>query len=270
MAFAVRRMTARLEPVLITSDVLRSLRDTAALPAPESLLDEAVLWFGQQSNEAGHLFQVTYRKCKAALGLVTPQAFEFLADWMLRSDLFEGLRPAAINTGREPIPIHNCRLNPEGWRRYGELSRSHAASRYGFMAMMYGDQELDAVVANHFVPEVRKTGFDLRRLDQGQPAGLIDDQLRVMIRASRFLICDLTHGNRGAYWESGFAEGLGKPVIYTCRSEVFRDRQHEHHPHFDTNHMVTVIWDPADLATAARRLKDTIRATLPSEANLQD
>jgi nucleoside 2-deoxyribosyltransferase len=91
-----------------------------------------------------------------------------------------------------------------------------------------------------------------------------------MIRTSRFLVCDVTHGNRGAYWEAGFAEGLGKPVIYTCRRDVFDDRTHENHPHFDASHWVTVPWDPADPAGAARKLKDTVRATLPSEAILSD
>lgn len=269
MALALRRLTSRAEPPFLTTDALRSLREAMELPRPDALLDEAVLWFGQLSSEAGCLFSVTYRKCKAALGLVTPEAFDFLVDWMLTSDLFDGTK-LQTTSGGEPHPISNCRLTPKGWSRYVELSRTHAASRYGFMAMRYGDAELDAVISDHFAPEVRKTGFDLRRLDQGQAAGLIDDQLRVMIRTSRFLVCDLTHGNRGADWESGFAEGLGKPVIYTCRSDVFGDRQHEHHPHFDTNHMVTVIWDPKDPSAAAKRLKDTVRATLPSETKLED
>jgi nucleoside 2-deoxyribosyltransferase len=60
-------------------------------------------------------------------------------------------------------------------------------------------------------------GFKLTRLDDDPKAGIIDDRLRVEIRTSRFLIADLTHENRGAYWEAGFAEGDGKPVIYTCR-----------------------------------------------------
>jgi nucleoside 2-deoxyribosyltransferase len=126
------------------------------------------------------------------------------------------------------------------------------------------------IVRDHFAPAVLQTGFELRRLDQGQAAGLIDDQLRVAIRTARILVCDLTHGNKGAYWEAGFAEGLGKPVLYTCRRDVFEDRQHENHPHFDTNHMVTVPWDASKPEDAARRLKDTIRATLPTEAQLTD
>jgi len=138
------------------------------------------------------------------------------------------------------------------------------------MAMKYGDSELDAIVKEHFTQAVARTGFELRRLDQNQPAGLIDDQLRVQIRTARFLVCDLTHGNRGAYWEAGFAEGLGRPVIYTCREDVFNDSANENRPHFDTNHFVTVLWRQDAPHLAAQRLVDTVRATLPTEAILED
>ena len=37
-----------------------------------------------------------------------------------------------------------------------------------------------------------------------------------------FLWPIFTHGDPGAYWEAGFAEGLGKPVIYTCEKDDFR------------------------------------------------
>jgi nucleoside 2-deoxyribosyltransferase len=80
------------------------------------------------------------------------------------------------------------------------------------------------------------------------------------------LIADLTHANNGAYWEAGYAEGLGKPVIYRCNRAVFeRERTH-----FDTNHHLTVIWDPAAPTEAAEQLKATIGATLPDEAQLED
>ena len=56
--------------------------------------------------------------------------------------------------------------------------------------------------------------YKLRRLDDGQLAGFVDDQLRVMIRTARLLVCDFTNVNAGTYWEAGIAEGSGKPVIY--------------------------------------------------------
>ncbi len=80
------------------------------------------------------------------------------------------------------------------------------------------------------------------------------------------LLADLTHDNEGAYWEAGFAEGLGKPVIYTCEREKFKEMK----THFDTNHHLTVIWDKGDPSKAAEELKATIRATLPDEAKLED
>ena len=40
-----------------------------------------------------------------------------------------------------------------------------------------------------------------------------------MVRDAAFVISDLTHDNSGAYWEAGYAEGLGKPVIYICEEK---------------------------------------------------
>ena len=104
-----------------------------------------------------------------------------------------------------------------------------------------------------------ETGFNLKRLDDDPRAGLIDDRLRVEIQGAHFLIADLTHANPGAYWEGGYAEGLGKPVIYTCEQSVFKEKK----SHFDTNHHLHVLWDEADLKDAMERLKATIRATIP-------
>jgi hypothetical protein len=89
----------------------------------------------------------------------------------------------------------------------------------------------------------------------------------VALRTSRFVVSDLSYQNNyGAYWEAGFAEGLGRPVIYTCRKEEWDERK----THFDTNHLNTIIWDPDKLDDAALRLIATIRATLPAEAKMTD
>jgi hypothetical protein len=95
---------------------------------------------------------------------------------------------------------------------------------------------------------------------------LIDDQMRVALRTARFVIADLTHGSHGAYWEAGFAEGLGRPVIYTCRKDEWKSGA----SHFDTNHLNTIEWDPENLQGAATRLTAMIRATLPAEAKMTD
>jgi hypothetical protein len=156
------------------------------------------------------------------------------------------------------------RLKMAGWLRYEAVKRGQVESRRVLMAMQFNDTELDRVVKDCFAPAVSLAGFELRTIVDKQPAGLIDDQLRVALRTSRFVVADLTHGNKGAYWEAGFAEGLGRPVIYTCRKAEWKQRA----SHFDTNHLVTIIWDPSNLDKAGTQLTATIRATLPGEATM--
>ena len=266
IAYAVKKMTGRENPPLLTIDVLRALGETAQLPHPDQILDDFVFWAGSHSRWPGDATDITYSRHRTLLGAVDPDAFNYMISCIEQSKLFAG----TIERYVVESAYRQCSLNPLGWERFRELSTVRTASRYGFMAMKYSDPELDAIVRDHFVPQVKLAGFDLQRLDQGQGAGLIDDQLRLKIRQARFLVCDLTHGNRGAYWEAGYAEGLGVPVIYTCRRDVFDDPTHELHPHFDAVHWVTVPWDPSDAASAAIKLKTTVRATLPSEAQLSD
>ena len=269
LAYDLKQMTSRSEPPRLDRDVLRVLKESAKLPHPDQILDDFAIWTGSQSRWPGDTINVNYSEHRTVLGAVDQNAFNYMINCMERSGYFGG----DVLTTMSGVPearYAGCSLTPKGWQRFRELSSSRAARKYGFMAMKYGDDEVDAVVRNHFAPQVALTGFDLKRLDDGQPAGLIDDQLRVRIRQARFLVCDLTHGNRGAYWEAGFAEGLGIPVIYTCRRDVFDEPNHPCHPHFDASHWVTVAWDPADPSAAATKLKATVRATLPAEARLED
>lgn len=134
------------------------------------------------------------------------------------------------------------------------------------MAMKFGDEQLTLVLENVFKPSAKRAGFDLSKLDDVPKAGLIDDRLRVEIQASDFLVADLTHDNLGAYWEAGYAEGLGKPVIYTCEKSKFASAK----THFDTNHHLTILWDAAAPEVAGNELVATIRATLPHLARLVD
>jgi nucleoside 2-deoxyribosyltransferase len=111
-----------------------------------------------------------------------------------------------------------------------------------------------------------KFGNAIRILTDKQPAGLIDNQMRAAILSARFVIADLTDGNQGAYWEAGFAEGLGLPVFYSCEETVWQEKK----THFDTNHMKTIIWKSADLQKAGDDLAATIRATLRADAKQAD
>jgi len=251
----------------ISDDLLRAiLRGT--LPVPSEQLDNLVTWLSTKGRlgtrvEAGPaaLF---------AIGAIDFGGFTLIAGEARKRGLIDCEIRVVTGLGQhnDQHVVTPMQLTFGGWNRVEELRRVRPASRIAFMAMPFGKSELDAMYFGYFQAAVKATGFTLRRLDEDQPAGLIDDRLRVEIRQCRFIIADLTHGNPGAYWEAGFAEGLGKPVIYTCEKSVFDDRAKG--THFDTNHHLTVVWEAASPTVSVTKLKATIRATLPADAVLSD
>jgi hypothetical protein len=240
----------------------------AALPQPHELVDALILHLGQVLGGPGQVCELPSPDLETAIGAVGRLA----AMWAAKAANFEGFLEGLVAEGVNPDPaaswkLYNATLSQRGWERYSNLLRQRVESKQAFWASKWGDQDLDNLVEKYLRPAVKQTGYDLRSLAESARAGLIDDRLRVEIRRSRFLVADLTHGNNGAYWEAGFAEGIGLPVIYTCRKDIFESPQK---PHFDTNHHLTVVWDPAVPHAAAEQLKAVIRATLPAEAILTD
>lgn len=149
--------------------------------------------------------------------------------------------------------------------------RAGARSRHAFMAMDFNEDDIRDYFNQHLRGAVAQTGFQLRTTDHpGKTADLIDNRMRVDLRTSRFVVCDLTHGNRGAYWEAGFAEGIGRPVFYICRRDVRDSTDKDTRPRFDAAHQAIVAWDSTDPAAGLAELKDMIRATLPAEATMED
>ena len=264
LSHALYHMTKREKWALVTPALLKNILENTELPRPQEQLENLILWLGEAQPNLGATIQPEVN-VMAAVGVVDTSSLGFLASQAIDAGLLKG--EVQYFYGGD-CTLHSLQLTLDGWRLFEDLQRGKSTSRVAFMAMQFGDEELDRIYKDHFKTGVAATGFDLKRVDEGQPAGLIDDRLRVEIRQCRFLIADLTHENRGAYWEAGFAEGLGKPVVYTCRKDVFEDKAKG--THFDTNHHLTVVWESDKLDNAVERLKATIRATLPDEAKFSD
>jgi len=154
----------------------------------------------------------------------------------------------------------------KGWNRYESLKKGQSNSKTAFMAMPFGVDSVNTAYEECFVPAVKAAGFSLERVDSQPEAGSIDDRIRVQIRNAKFVVADLTNKNAGAYWEAGYAEGLGKKVIYTCEEKHFL----EHQTHFDTRQFFTVIWNSDALDNASERLTAVIRNSFPTEARMED
>lgn len=252
---------------LLTSDFVKSLLDTTRLPAAADCVDNLVLYLAREV-EVGHAIELSPETMVAAIGARSPAG----SLWSMEQATQLGyLELSDVGYVHELARTQLAKLTMRGWSRYDELMRSGAGSRHAFMAMRFDDEEVERVFREHLVPAVAAAGFDLRTTNGAhQTAGSIDNRMRVEIRTSRFLVCDLTHGNRGAYWEAGFAEGLGRPVFYICRADVLADGTHPDRPHFDTRQQLIIPWNQDAPASGAQALKDAIRATLPGEAKMGD
>jgi hypothetical protein len=257
LSHKIRSMGRDSEVPKVSQGLIETFLKTSRLPGPLEQVNNLLLWLGDSSS-FGQLFTLSPTAHTAVAGALNRDNFVALVSAMAERGIIRG--DSAFGGG------FVGQLTLDGWQAYAEVKRGQQQSRRAFMAMPYGCESVDAMFSACFKPAVAETGFELFRLDDAAPAGPIDDRLRVEIRRSRFLIADLTGDNNGAYWEAGFAEGLGKPVIYTCEAGYFKT----HGTHFDTNHHLTVRWREEEPGSAAETLKATIRATLPAEAVMQD
>lgn len=258
LSYEIRKMQTDRNTPTITSDLLKILLKKE-LPNPQEQIDNLILWLGKNHYVLGEEVNLKpYKNHLSIIGTKTEKDFKMILNHLINQDLLIEYEVTHDH--------HNVSLSISGWAYFEQLKQKAKDSRQAFMAMKFEDRTLDDMVENHFKPAVKNTGFSLIMLDDAPKAGLIDDRMRVEIRKSRFMIADLTHQNNGAYWESGFAEGLGRPVIYTCEKSVWKEGK----SHFDTNHLLTVIWDKDNPDEAVNKLKAAIRATLPDEAKLSD
>lgn len=127
-------------------------------------------------------------------------------------------------------------ITVRGHARLAELATSMRDSSQAFVAMWF-DEEMTSVRNSGIVPGIKGAGYEAMVIDQKEHVNKIDDEIIGEIRRSRFIVADFTHGETGArgsvYYEAGFADGLGIPVIATCRADVvdkihFDRRQYNH------------------------------------------
>ncbi len=159
---------------------------------------------------------------------------------------------------REPNQETYLRLTPAGVQRLEELETKAIDSEQAFVAMWFGESVNDAYEKG-IQPAIEESGYKPLRIDKKEHNNKIDDEIIAEIRRSRFAVCDFTcglieHGGKqiaiprgGVYYEAGFAQGLGIPVVWVCRAD------HIEHVHFDTRQFNHITWSiPEELREKLR------------------
>jgi nucleoside 2-deoxyribosyltransferase len=141
----------------------------------------------------------------------------------------------------------------DGFSRAEELQKLLGSSSQGFVAMWFNDALTDAW-ENGFRQGILKAGYAPQRIDKKEHTNKICDEIIAEIRRSRFVVADFTGHRGGVYFEAGFAQGLGLPVVWTCRKADLGDL------HFDIRQYSCIDWDsPEELSS---RLSARISATI--------
>ncbi len=249
------------EFVHINNDFINNAITTFELPNIIEQANNLILFIGDKSFFYSDILKISGEFCLAMIGSCSEDDYMVIQKH-LRDSEYISIPEQYDNLDDFFEPSSELGLTFAGWEKYNELTNYIDESKYAFMAMDYNDKLLNKICDNHFKKAVAETGFELILLRDRPKAGIIDNYLRVSIKRAKFLIADLTHENNGAYWEAGYAEGLGKHVIYLCKKGI--------KSHFDTNHCTTIFWEEDKIKEACEELKSTIRNTFYSEAKQED
>jgi len=107
-----------------------------------------------------------------------------------------------------------CILTAKAWERIDELLKNQVYNKEVFVAMSFhkSTQPLREAIRGG----IETAGYSAAFMDEKIHARQIMPEMFRLIKESRFLIMDITDPNYGAYFEAGFALGLGKEIIITC------------------------------------------------------
>lgn len=246
--------------IRLDKDIIKNILKNNSLPEPREQADNLLNWIANANKKPGSTIKMELNYLVAVVGACDLDNIKMITRHLIDLGMFDSFDTTAFENDSKLCAV----LSMKGWEKFHELQNPRLNGNVAFMAMEYRNDKLDELFNNVLRPAVKETGYTLKRLDDEPRAGIIDNQMRDEIRKAKFLIADLSTHNRGAYWEAGFAEGLGKKVIYICEITAFGNI------HFDTNHCMTVLFTWDDTTEFANKLKKAIRHTFHTEAKLEE
>ena len=181
------------------------------------IIEETLAYFGLASKE--------FRGSHAC---VHEDNLKTLHDFMINEATDEQLGLIyQVATGKEKIP---------------EINPVLPSSGMVFVSMPMNRDKYDCVdqIRQGTKTAIEATGNEAYYVDLDAHNGNISDKIVEEIRSCKFLVADFTRQNTGVYYEAGYAKGIGKTVIYTCRQDDFVN------VHFDIKQIQFVLWTDAE------------------------
>lgn len=153
-----------------------------------------------------------------------------------------------------------CRVTVDGIEQTKRMVLANDPAQ-AFVAMWFSKTTKE-IFDEGIEPGIAAAGFKAVRIDRTHDAQdrNLDDAIIAEIRRSRFIVVDLTHdgkGERGSvYYEAGFAYGIGKHRIFTCRRDLTKTLA------FDVNHYPILEWEQDKPEALREPLTQRIKARI--------
>lgn len=162
----------------------------------------------------------------------------------------------------------------DGLKRVDELQKNQSNNKNVFVSMAFNDSTKETREAIR--QGIINAGYSAKFIDEIIHNKQIVPEMFRLIRECRFLILDISDPNYGAYYEAGYALGLGKEVIICCNQDAFSgnikidgsaitDEEKEKfgkylRPHFDIAQKQILVW--TDYADLTKKLEEWIKAII--------
>jgi len=145
-------------------------------------------------------------------------------------------------------------ITAQGWERVSKLATQGPTSRTAFVAMKFNADML-ALWESTFKPAIERARFEPRLANDPAHNEQIDARIVAELKQCRFVVADVTFVSPGVYFEAGYALGIGRQVIWTCREDREKTDMH-----FDTRQYNHILWKSGD--DLAEQLYHRIVATV--------
>jgi len=205
-------------------------------------LNKLILYLGRKSHFFGeklkiygeNAYPITYSKDK--------EEFDNIFEHAKKIGLIE-----------MPTSGGNAVLSWKGWEKFDSVKESGVLSKKCFVAM-WCDEDLNVIYEEGVKKAVIEAGFEPIFIEKREHNEKICDLIIAEIRSCRFLVSDVTGQRPNVYYEAGFAHGLNRDVIWTCKEDDIDNA------HFDTRQYNHIVWRDAD--DLRKKLFNRIKATI--------
>lgn len=129
-------------------------------------------------------------------------------------------------------------LDSHQWRELLQRKFADEKGRHCFFICPFGNPEVDRNYRLVIKPRIEKYQFQIERVDEIEHSKTITEVILSRIRRAQFVVADLTETRPNCYYEVGYAQALGKPVILLAKEGTER--------HFDLSAFKWNYWRSVD------------------------